>query len=700
MPSRSLRPVLLSLLVLLASSAYPAIRVSGEREISARVTDLAPFDQTNAHIATDGTSFFTVWEELGSGVLGARLDAKGDVVDTMPLVVASGGSIPDIAWGGGHYLAVWQTPYPNRGISGRFIERDGSMGEPFLIRTRELFNGIETDLAFNGSVFLATWLDSFTRQGEIIDPSGHLLAEVAIPGTDPGADVAALAGTFYVAYPARIDPQMVPAMVTVDASGHTSAPVQIGPANQLVEKIHVAARSGDLLIAWSTSYGQELNSVVVTVAGVRDVETIPVPYKWLENVVVDGFGYLLVYGDDHQKLFRRAGIPAAPPLNIAAPAYTIMVDTATSNARTVSILRRNNQYDNLGGDLYVHEFFEKSVKPLATAPRHQEFPAIASAGGTKLAVWLETRPSERVRTVYARRLDANGNPLDAEPIEIGSTSSRSMTSVASNGTDWLVVWSTDSEVLGKRVAGDGTVLDAAPLKLSDAKPQSPPKVAWDGTSYVVVYTGGVKVYLAFVYATRVPASGPPSEPLRINDTFAVSNAVVAAGPNGALIVWNPFDHVAGALLSPTGTITPLTFEVPYGYLTSIAWNRDAFLVTMYDARFRTLSWMTIDATGNLVTAPPAIETATSAVYPSVSAFGENFLLFWNDPELRAAIVDRRGTILSGPAAIGPAAINPAAAADGVVLTAHTLDLPTRMVARVFVQTLEWIANARQRSVRH
>jgi len=701
-----MRRLALIALLFLANPAFPLIRTSAERELTAQQTDVTAFNQANAHIATDGSSFFTVWDDFGSGVLGARLDASGAVIDTTPLVVApaADATLPEIAWGADRYLAVWQTTHA---VNGRFIERDGTMREPFEIATRELYGGIETHLAFNGSVFLVTWLDSFNWRGRIIDPDGRLLAGVTLPGTDRDADLGALAGTFYYAYPARTDDNfaMLPRLVTVDASGQVSAPVDLGPANRLVEKFHIAARANDLLIAWSTSSGQELNDVLVTVVGVGAVETIAVPFKWLENVVVDGFGYLLIYGDNNQKLARRAQEAALPPFVVEAPTLTIMSDTATSATRIVSILRRFNAFDTMGGDLYVQNFFgDTTPRPLAAAPRHQELPDIAAAtDGVKLAVWLGYETSQRVRAVYAMRLGAGGASLDAQPLRLGTTNNPHAPRVASNGTDWLVVWRNDMRVEAVRVAHDGTLRDSTPLLLNEVQTQSPPVVGWDGTTYLVAYLSGPRIYLANLYAVRVPAGGNPLPRFVVHQSGLLAYPAIAAGPNGALLVWNFSNEVRGALISQGDVVTPLTFQVPYGYITSVAWNRDTFLVAAKNgAPFNaTVSWFTVDAFGNLGSAPAPIATSPAiaqSVMPHASAFGDDFLLLWNDPELHAAIIDRGGKLVSGPVVIAPLSTN-AAAADGWIINSHTIGLPSRLISRVFLQTLELIANARRRSVR-
>jgi hypothetical protein len=139
--------------------------------------------------------------------------------------------------------------------------------------------------------------------------------------------------------------------------------------------------------------------------------------------------------------------------------------------------------------------------------------------------------------------------------------------------------------------------------------------------------------------------------------------------------------------------------VPYGYVSSIAWNKDAFLVAMKSgAPFGAQrNWMIVDAFGNL-RSHTSIETKYGNGTAHVSAFGDDFLLLWNNPELNAVIIDRDGKVVSGPVTIG-GMVNSAVAENGWIALSRPIGLPSRLISRVFLQTLELVANARRRSVR-
>ena len=686
-------PLLLAL-ALVPLAALGSIHISPERELTPRQFDLPAFDQSDPHIATDGESFFTVWEDAFN-ILGARLDANGTLIDEIPLPVATTGNSkvdPEIAWDTDRYLAVWQS---GAGIHGRFIERDGTMQEPFDIATRAGYAAI-THVAFNGSVFLVMWRDQ-TFRGAIVDPSGRVLAKSEItPQTEfirdeTGTDLVAMGETFYFTYGVyRADGFHVVA-VPVDASGHTGGRIELTSPIRTGEKIHAAARANDLLVGWSSE--QAIHSVRITAVGPGLVESIPVGAMWLENIVVDGSDYLLVYGDNVQKFARRAGIPAAEAFPVSAPPDSLLSDVATGHTRIVAVVRRHSPFDGMGGDLYTMLFGENVIAPLATAPRHQEYPAIASAGATKLVVWREQLTSERKVALRALRLDANGEPLDAQPIELIASTVLSPPHVASNGSGWLVVWSRLGTVYAVRVAPDGTVLDAAPLVLGNQLIGTI-GVVWDGTSYVVAFGGGVGTTYA-IGVTRVPSTGSPAPRFGIGAPAPSGSPAMAVGPEGTLIVWNYSNQTQGALLSQRDTLTPLRLATDFGFVTSAAWNRDTFLVIAI--RNGTLRWLRVDPFGNPSESLQSI-SAPGVVRPQVTPFGDTFLLLWSDSSLRAAILNRAGEIAGEPVIVGPAGGGTFAAADGVIVVSHSIGHPAHFDSRLFVQTIEWTL-PRRRAVR-
>ena len=132
--------------------------------------------------------------------------------------------------------------------------------------------------------------------------------------------------------------------------------------------------------------------------------------------------------------------------------------------------------------------------PLSVAAGNQRGAVVASAGDLSLVVWSETDASgaEDLRGMRVRKSD--GALLDATPLCIacGPRAQRAP-AVASNGTDFLVTWDDymDSgypRVVGVRVRGsDGAVL-GSPQVLGDGFPANDwSSIASNGSDYLVVW---------------------------------------------------------------------------------------------------------------------------------------------------------------------------------------------------------------------
>jgi hypothetical protein len=108
--------------------------------------------------------------------------------------------------------------------------------------------------------------------------------------------------------------------------------------------------------------------------------------------------------------------------------------------------------------------------PIATGPKDQTFPQIASSGRESLVVWTDRRLAAE-ENIFAARVDQSGKVLDPEGIPITTASNnQNYPSVGWNGRQYLVAWvdQRDSSIRAARVAPDGTVLDPEGIAVSDA----------------------------------------------------------------------------------------------------------------------------------------------------------------------------------------------------------------------------------------
>src|SRR5690606_17660091 len=141
-------------------------------------------------------------------------------------------------------------------------------------------------------------------------------------------------------------------------------------------------------------------------------------------------------------------------------------------------------------------------------PEFQNSPAVASDGTDYLVVWRQASGGRG--DVHAARVTSAGAVLDSSGIAVATNVAEHYTPrVASNGAGYLVVWAeyrgaSAGDLLGKRLSGQGALLDASPIVVTGAaREQHKPDVASDGTDYLVVWMDYRSNTSTDVYGARV-----------------------------------------------------------------------------------------------------------------------------------------------------------------------------------------------------
>ncbi|MFL6245655.1 MAG: hypothetical protein ACJ74H_06500 [Thermoanaerobaculia bacterium] len=720
-----IRP-LLFLSLFLTFPLGAALVVDREHGVTTPVIDVAAFSQTGAHLASDGDSYLAVWIDqtslLGSGdVHGALIDSNGKRIsdDVLPIAVT-----PDdepqvaVAFGGDRYLVVWPTANM---LHGRFVARDGSMSNVFDVAPMDL-GSTQPQIAFNGSRFLVTWFNDAVFRGALLDTNGTVLKTFDIASrqqTSIDGPTVAANGMFHFissitdfngtptenGYPGDVG------VTPIDAEGNVGARTVVAPATTPVFDLRAVSSGNDFVIAWSTAIGipgGTVRAVRVTPTGAGAVEIIPTEGMYLHDVGVDGGGFFVIYGADTAKFLRRLGTTNSTAVAVP-PTQNAIVDVAGSLAIVRGKGRVGFEWGPAGADLYVTRLDTGDIEPLVVAPRHQEAPDVAAAGDLRLAVWTEYIGSERRTGIIGVRLSASGESLDPNGIDLhGSVYQPLGPRVASNGTDWLVIWVDSSNVYGVRVAHDGSLMDAVPMLIAAGiYRESEIAVSWDGTQYVVIYFKGQ--YLRGVRTTtraaRVPAQGPITAPeLTLSAEGANELPSIASSPQGSLVVWRGGSFLNGGLLSPGGTFAPVAFPATASPSPrpSVAWNRGTFLVA---APFgEQVQWLLVSDTG-VVRTPLStfLDIATEIVigYPSVEveAYGEGFHVYWKgkgDDTVYAARINDQGVLTDGAKAVGtslPGYAPSFGATGNMVVYARRIG---RENARVFVREIEYVTGKPRR----
>ncbi|MDP9191556.1 MAG: hypothetical protein M3P06_07620 [Acidobacteriota bacterium] len=720
-----------------------------ERNVTAPVPDVAAFDQGGGQLATDGDAFLAVWvDRTLSGVgdiHGARVSPDGNRIDDEALHIAvtdEDESRVAVAWGGNRYLAVWSTP---TALRARFVGNNAAMSDAIVLA--EVTELTQPQIAFNGQMFLVVWPAGAVFRGALLGVDGQLVKTFDVASTaqtfsETGLVAANGAFHFVTAitdfngvpndngYPSDIG------VTAIDATGVVATRTVVAPATTPVFDLRATSSATEILIAWSTARaipGGMVRSVRVTAAGAGAVDSVPADGMYLQDAAAWGNVFLLVYGTAGPKLVYLPGVNTPISFLPIHLGESLVIDSASNSARTLLLVRglprAGFEYGPAGGDVYVMRVeTNASLEPLSVAPRHQSSPDIAAAGDLRLAAWCEYIGDDRRLSVVVSRLDAANHALSLNGIDLGAYANHpTAPRVASNGTDWLVVWVEGTNLYGSRVANNGTRLDTLPFLItSHLFENSDLAVSWDGTQYVVVYFRGEfrRGLRTTPHASRVTSQGTLAAPEMILSAEAANEfPTIASGPDGSLIVWRSGLNLAGTLLSPSGTKTPLAFPSthPAGPRPAIAWNNGTFLVA---APFRgpfgdQIQWQRVSNTGVVQTPLSTfldIEATLIAGggYPSLEleAHGDGFLLFWNgvanhaqqrSASVYAARIGTNSILAEGPTFVGTTLADntPSIGASGnTIVYSRKIGHATRETARVYAREVHDVSGKpRRRAVR-
>lgn len=322
-------------------------------------------------------------------------------------------------------------------------------------------------------------------------------------------------------------------------------------------------------------------------------------------------------------------------------------------------------------------------------PRDGAQPAIAcDLAGTCLSAWAAD-------SIYVAVTDHDGRVTIPRSIEIPGSSAGAGRiqglDVASNGTDFLVVWGDDRQgVRAARVAPSGQVLDSAPLAINSYGRNTYPSVASDGRNFVVIWdyltngAPGAALARAVSESGQLLGSGPVVvSPDSNNDNRGVNDSEIAWDGQGLRAFWQDSQPVDGTGLQvrtatlgvsqgnlsvqQTTELGPLTQTSDPNMAAACAPDGTCLVVWGTDSDLRALR---LDASQSALDASPIV-LMTDSVHeqPHVAYASGHFLVGWNAQsgvELRRVALD--GTL---PAAAPTSLPFSGALADPVVAAAGT-----------------------------
>ncbi len=213
---------------------------------------------------------------------------------------------------------------------------------------------------------------------------------------------------------------------------------------------------------------------------------------------------------------------------------------------------------------------DSATIPVCLASEDQRRPAITWAGQSFLAVWEDFRNLDF--DIYGTRIDSSGEVLDVSsfPIWVDSATHQRSPAVASDGENFLVIWSEDSkyeaetyDIQGVRLSSQGELLDTRPFSVSSAWNGSDPAVAFGGGKHLAVW---VHVDNYDIRGAFVDTSGTVSSPLWIGAASGMQvKPQVASDGTDFLVVWEDYGtHWPNTDINGTRVTSEGTVLDPYG----------------------------------------------------------------------------------------------------------------------------------------
>ena len=572
-------------------------------------------EQTEVSIASNGTISMVTWRDdraggfLSENVYGTRLDSNGALIDItgFAIAVAANGQIePTIAWNGTTFFVAWadnRASFENLDIYGSRVSAAGVVQDPagIPISTAAL-EQYAPAVASNGTDFYVTWHDhrsnaSYDLYGTGVSAAGVVAAATGTVISNAAGDQwnpsVTWNGSNYVlawvdlrgggTFPEEGD--IYSTRVSAGGVVQEAAGTVVSAAAHAQTSPDIASNGTDSFVAW-TDYRVVTSDVfgarVTAAAAVQDPSGILV-----SNGPSRGEAPAIAWNPTAQQFFvvwedlrggfasdlygarldKNGNILDASGIAISArPGDAEFRPAVTWSGTEYLVVWEDTRNFNAGGGgplcVQCDDIFGARVSAGGTvldpdgllisgADQHQVDPAVAWNGSTYLVVWTDDRAPGNRHDIYGGLVSSAGVVSNNNTVISEFSGGQNSPTVASNGTDFLVAWS--SAVLGdihaSRVTGAAAVLDPTGIPVGAADGiQSEPSVAWSGNRYLVAWTDARLVTETNVYGALVDAGGavtsaatgiPISTATRDQRTPAVTN-----GSSGWFVAWR--DERAGA----------------------------------------------------------------------------------------------------------------------------------------------------------
>ena len=534
-----------------------------------------------------------------------------------------------ICFGDTSYFAVWEDSWivldevedKNLGICGTRVSRS-PMDTPVLDPARIVISTIgiavhSPAIAFDGTNYLVVWDDHRNSQGYNNDIYGARISQSGEVLDTAGIDIATAAGHQKAASVCFGDTNYL--VVWVDRNDNDIYATRVSPSGEVLDPdgIFISTTAYQLsfptvafdgtnwLVVWDD--GEYVYGTRVSQSGdVLDPEGIVVSGGITPDVAFDGTNYLVVY--------TAWGI------------YGTRVDTS--------------------GTVLDPGGFRISIG----TPGMQIFPSISFNGTNYLVAWEDWLEEMVFADIYGAMVSPSGevlNPADI-PIAIAYGSNQRSPAVASEGSDWLVLWENNrgypvKDICGSRIDSLGTVLNPEPNSITistGGNDQAHSSVAFNGTNYLVAWCEwyGTSEHWRNIYGTRVDPFGVTLDTtsIAISTHTGVCQMRTSATSDGTnyFVTWTDLHDgqqyvICGARVNEAGQVLdPDGITISGGKISSVCFGGGVYFVVC--GGYQSVSGVRISQSGVILDPEPIYIEDYSGYDPSPSVCfdGTNFFAVW------------------------------------------------------------------------
>jgi hypothetical protein len=523
-------------------------------------------NQEEPDVTRNGTEWLVAWEDDASGVDNirfARVDAAGTPLDAGTLV--AGGAVqerhPAAACTGATCLIAWQDGATAEDIHAARVGGGAVLDSPNLVVTASAGRDLRADVAWDGTNWMTTWVrqggvyaNRVSGAGAVLDGGGF---QVQAPTFARQAPSIAFDGAQFIIvwHDARVDAlydlygaRVQTTGVVTDPNGFVVCPNSGG--QQLPS---LAFGTTQYMVVWEDTrsgrqdvYGTRINTNGTSANLIGTVVARSAPRQSAPEMVFDGTRYFVVFA--HTEI---SGAGAGNNNNILAVRVTTAgvvqdfnggrpISTFTGNqaAPDIAYGAAPNQFlivwaDRRNGvdfDVYGtrvsgppnYVVLDGTGIAISTGAEDQTFPTVAfNTSANRYMVAWQDRRSGTSFDIMAKRVNTDGTLADADP---GLTISNAVDDqrrpdIASNGTDWEVVWGDRrcgvlncEDIYGSRVT-NAPVVSGNLAIIARPNAQTNVRIVWNGTDYFAAWTDTRNgLTNPDIFGRRIAAGGAPLPP--------------------------------------------------------------------------------------------------------------------------------------------------------------------------------------------